>query len=879
MKENQHVHPPRWAVRLLRWYCRPTLVEDLEGDLNEYFARNVKTKGLGSARWIYVLDVLKFFRPYTLRKPDLLNLLTQWIMIGSFIKISGRIILRNRLFSFINIIGLATSMAVGLLLIGVLSDMNKYDKFNENHDRIYRVISKYKYLDRGESIFASTSLRAGQIIQESVPGIAEVAILNRGFAGDMKYAERTIPLSGHWASESFFKVFTFPMISGDPSTALKDPYSVVLTEKSAKKLFGDADALGKTIIRTGDKREQEFVVTGVMQDVPAFSHLRFDMLNSLSTRAILVKDHPDEMAWDNIWNGYVYVLLRPETDLQHLQTNFNTISAKEDQTITNTSIKLALQPMSEIALGKDLSNSIGPVMVSSNVWMISVLCIIVILSACFNYTNLSIARSLRRSREVGIRKVVGAVRTQVVSQFVVEAVIIALLALVFAFGLFVLIKPYFLSLNRQYGEMLALDISPEVIVYFVFFAAAVGMAAGFFPALFFARVNAIHVLKNISTVPVLRKVTLRKALIVVQFTVSLMFIAATIIGYKHYKHLLAFDLGFNTENVLNISLFRNNPELLMKELSEMPEVKGLSTSTIITSLGNYYGNNVKYTDPQDSSSVYFASVDEHYIPLHGHKLLAGRNFNPKAKDAEESEVIVNEKLLKRFNIADHDPSKAVGEFITVNRKKVQIVGVVKDFHYGKSIDKEIKEFMFRYSIDEPAYVNAKVISTDWPATIARIETAWKKIDHVHPLEATFYDEQIARAYSGFSSRIKVIGFLSFLAICIAAVGLLGMVVFTTETRLKEISIRKVMGAGEGGLVYLLSKGFLLLLAIAALIALPATHFFFAKYVLDEYAAPALMAWNELITGVMVVMAVAFLMIGTHTLKVARSNPAEVLKNE
>lgn len=879
MKENEDVHPPRWAVRLLRWYCRPTLVEDLEGDLNEYFARNVKTKGLISARWSYVLDVLKFIRPYTLRKPELLNLFTQWIMLGSFIKISGRIILRNRLFSFINVIGLAISMAVGLVLISILTEMTKYDRFHENHDRIYRITSNYKYLDWAESIFASTSLRAGQLIQEAVPGVEEIAILNRGFSGDMKYKEQIVPLSGHWASESFFKVFTFPLISGNPSTALKDPYSVVLTETSAKKLFGNADALGKTIIRTGDTREQELVVTGVMQDVPAFSHLRFDMLTSLSTRTTLAKDHPDEMAWDNIWNGYVYVLLQPETNLQHLQSNLNTISAKEDQTVKNTSIRLVLQPMSEIALGKDLNNSIGPVMVSSNLWMIGVLCVIVILSACFNYTNLSIARSLRRSREVGIRKVVGAVRSQVVGQFVVEAVIIALFALAFAFALFVLIKPYFLSLNRQYGEMLALDISLEVIVYFVLFAGAVGIAAGFFPAMFFARVNAIHVLKNISNVPLLRTITLRKALIVVQFTVSLMFIAATIIGYKHYKHLLAFDLGFDTENVLNIRLFRNNPELLIKELSEMPEVKGVSTSTVVTSLGNYLATNVKYTDPQDSSSVYYTSIDEHYLPLHGHKILAGRNFSARAKDAEESEVIVNEKLLKRFNIADQDPSKAVGEFITVNRKKVQIVGIVKDFHYGKSIDKEIKEFMFRYAHDEPAYVNTKVISTDWPATLAKIETAWKKIDPVHPLDATFYDEQIARAYSDFSSRIRVIGFLSFLAICIASVGLLGMVVFTTETRLKEISIRKVLGAGEGGLIYLLSKGFLLLLAIAALIALPATHFFFAKYVLDEYAAPAPIAWNELITGVVAVMAVALLMIGTYTLKVARANPADVLKNE
>lgn len=413
-----------------------------------------------------------------------------------------------------------------------------------------------------------------------------------------------------------------------------------------------------------------------------------------------------------------------------------------------------------------------------------------ILSACFNYTNLSIARSLRRSREVGIRKVVGALRSHVVAQFVVEALMIALCALIFSFALFVLLKPYFLSLNEQYNQMLVLDITPEILLYFLGFAIAVGIAAGFFPAVFFARVNAIHVLKNISAVRVFRKVTMRKALIVLQFTISMMFIAATIIGYKHYKHLLAFDLGFETENVLNIGLAGNKPDLLKKELSEMPEVRAISTSSMITSVGNYWAASMKYSDPHDSTSAFYAFIDEHYLPLHGHTLLAGRNFMPKAENAEESEVIVNEAMVKRFNIANQEPAKAIGETITVNRKQLQIVGVLKDFYYGKSIDREIKEFMFRYSSDKPSYINAKVISADWPATLDKIERAWKKIDHIHPLKATFYDAQIEKSYLGFSSRIKVIGALSFLAICIASFGLLGMVVFTTETRLKRSAFAK-----------------------------------------------------------------------------------------
>jgi predicted lysophospholipase L1 biosynthesis ABC-type transport system permease subunit len=416
-----------------------------------------------------------------------------------------------------------------------------------------------------------------------------------------------------------------------------------------------------------------------------------------------------------------------------------------------------------------------------------------------------------------------------------------------------------------------------VILYFILLAIGVGIVAGLSPAVFFSRVNAMQVLKNMAVVRGFRNVTMRKGLIVVQFIISLMFIAATIIGYKHYKRILAFDLGFDTENVLNIKLHGHKADLLKKELSEIPEVKKISSSSLITSVGNYWVTKMKYVDPNDSTLVNYNSVDENYLPLHGHNLLAGRNFTGKGKNSVESEVIVNEKVLEHFNIAE-DPQKAIGEIVTVNDKKLQIVGVMKDFHYGKSIDKEIKEFIFRYSADQAQYLNVKIVSTDWPATFEKINLAWKKIDNVHPLEATFYDDEIERSYNDFSSRIKVIGSLAFLAICIASIGLLGMVVFTTETRLKEISIRKIMGASEGSLVFLLSKGFLLLMAIAALIALPATNMFFTKYVFDEYADGAPIAWSELTVGVISVIAIAFIMIGLHTLKVARNNPAEVLKS-
>jgi ABC-type antimicrobial peptide transport system permease subunit len=682
-------------------------------------------------------------------------------------------------------------------------------------------------------------------------------------------------LQALWADESFFKVFTFPLLKGDAATALKEPYSILLTEKESKKLFGETDALGKAVrFDTLD-----YIVTGVMKDVPVFSHIQFEGLVSFSTAELQNQKDKNFGQWESIWSNFVYVLLPEGADPVAFSTNLGQLSTAENAALAHSKINLSLQPLKEIALGPDLSNPIGPVMMISVVWIIGGLTLVVILSACFNYTNLSIARSLRRSREVGIRKVIGALKTHVLTQFICEAVMISLMALGFSFVLFLLLRPQFLSIAPELQRMVTLELSAPVILYFVAFAIAAGVLAGFLPALFFSRINAVSVLKDASSLRVFTNVSLRKALIVVQYTLSLIFIAATIIGYKQYKNFLSFDLGFTTENILNIRLQGNKSELFMKELKELPEVGECSKSLMITSVGNYYGAQMKYNNPQDSAVIWYNSIDDRYLPLHGHRLIAGRNFVVKPKKAEESEVIVNEQILKRFNIAEKNPGNALGEVVTVDGKKLTIIGVLKDFHYGK-VDNDIPPVILRYLSEESEeYINAKITSTDWPATLARIDNAWKKVDKVHPLDATFYDDQIERAYGEFSAMLKIIGFLAFLAICIASIGLLGMVIFTTETRLKEISIRKVLGANEGNLIYLLSKGFLILLAISAAIALPATYFFFDRVVLSNIVYHAPIGISDLLTGVVAVMLVALVMIGSQTLKVARSNPAQVLKSE
>ena len=878
MNRENKISPPPWATQLLRWYCKPPLLEDLEGDLNEYFERNIKSDGIRKAKLIYVIDVFKFFRLYTIRKPEFITLLMNFIMIGSYIKTSGRSIVRNKLFSFINIVGLAVSMSVGLVLIGVLTDVLSYDKIHKNHQRISRVIARYEYLgDKGNNFMATTSLKSARLIKENFSGVEDVAILRSTLQGDLQIGEKIIPLGGFWANPALFKVFSFEMIKGNQVTALQQPFSLVLTETSAKKLFGDKDALGKTVVLNKDR---SYTITGIIKDIPFFSHIKFEMLGSLGTLEIIEKEDWRKDSWDDVWRTWAYVLLSEGADTKLIKTNLDNLSKKEDPSVKHTHIELALQPIDNIMFGDSIGNEIGPVLGSTLLWVFGGLAFIVILSACLNYTNLSIARALRRTREVGVRKVIGAMRNNVVMQFMVEAVIISLCSLAIAVVGFFLLRPHFLSIEPEIQKMFTLQLSPLMLVYFFLFAILVGVSAGMFPSLFFAKVEAIQVLKNTASFGGSKKITGRKVLMVIQYCISIILVCASIGVYRQYQHYVNFDLGFTTENILNISLQGTKGDILRKELSELPEVKAVSQSMMVTSVGSYWGTNMKYHgSPNDSSGVGFNSIDENYMPLLGHKLIAGRNFEAKADSTKESEVIVNQQVLKRFNIGNQDPEKALGDVIKIDGKDLTIIGVMKDFQYGRANNQVSKEIVFRYSKKDSRLMNVKIQSSDLIATHTKIESIWKKIDPVHRFEARFYNEQIQEAFAGLSATVKLAGFLAFLAICIASLGLLGMVVFTTEIRLKEISIRKVMGASEGKLLYLLGKGFVFLLLIAAAISMPIVILFFEKVVFPNTANHAPLNIFEMLLGVLAILILALIMIGSQTLKAAKSNPAEVLKNE
>src|SRR6218665_2965451 len=503
-------------------------------------------------------------------------------MIGSYIKTSKRNLLRNKTFSLINIVGLAISMSVGLLLIAFVLDMRSYDRFNKNGKRIYRITNVLTENRKQSGKFATTSIKTGKLIRQKVTGIEEVAIMRHDFAQDAKVGENMLPVKGFWADPSVFRIFTFPMLEGNPETALKDPYSVVLTQTAARKLFGSENALGKVVrFDTFD-----YQVTGVVKDIPFFSHLNFEVLVSLSTAEQLNKNNNNFEKWTNMSSNYVYLLLPENVNIAVVQSQLNAIAREENLAEENTKIQLELLPLYNIVVGENFRQSEGgPGSVGSHMspvvlWILSGLALVVILSACFNYTNLSIARAMRRFKEVGIRKAIGAGKSQVWQQFLVEAIMISLSALVLSFFIFLLLRPQLINLAPEMQRTVKLELTLPMVIAFIVFSVSVGIIAGFLPALFFSKVSAINDLRNVSSVKGFTYVTFRRALVVVQYTLTLIFITTTAIGYVQYKSILAFDLGFNTENILNIDMQGNTPDGFLKELSEIPEVSDLSRSLI-----------------------------------------------------------------------------------------------------------------------------------------------------------------------------------------------------------------------------------------------------------------------------------------------------------
>ncbi|NOT75321.1 MAG: FtsX-like permease family protein [Cyclobacteriaceae bacterium] len=808
-------------------------------------------------------------------------------MLRNYIKTAFRSLNRHKFFSFINIFGLAIAMSICLGIIMLVADQMTYDIHNTKRDRIYRITSipvGADGLSSSGNEYSTSPMPLRQELIDNYTGIEKIVQIKRGFGnGWIEFDQNVnVPLSGFFVDPEMLDIFEYELEYGDANTALTEPYTVVLTKRASKKLFKEENPIGKTI-KVGDIGT--YTVTGILRETDRKSHIVFEGLASMaswrSQVAMKGKKKRDGEDWHNHWDTWNYLLLEKGKTADDIKPHLAKIYKTKIATVTNPDIQktsFSLQSLREITPGKLLNNPIGPFLPWIFIYFFAGLAGVVMLTSCFNFTNLSIARSLTRAREIGVRKVSGAARWQIFTQFLSESVITALLALALSFVFLMAIKP--LMLNLTFARVLKWDLESNIYVYgvFVVFAVVIGILAGLFPAVVLSGFQPVKVLKNLGSMKLFSKMGLRKALLVSQFTLSLIFILTVIVIYNQLNLFVRADHGFDMKNNVVVRLNNTSSQNLKTELAKHSNITNVATSSHVPAASTTYGSGFKKSlDEKEWTDLEYYSVDEDYLKNLSLTMIAGRNFSAEAGISNKNFILINEQSVRAFHFAS--PADAIGQTVIHDHdsSKLEIIGVVKDYNHQMMMQK-ISPMALMYNPDQFQILQVKY-SGDYSAATKSIEESWAKVNPSLKLDYKNFEEEILSFYHTiFGDLVNIVMMIAFLAIMISCLGLLGMATYTTETRMKEISIRKILGSSDASLIVLLSKGFVKILLVAILIAVPSAYFLNNLW-LEQVAYHTSFDFVVVITGVMMLVVFGAVTIGSQTIRATKVNPVENLKSE
>jgi putative ABC transport system permease protein len=806
-------------------------------------------------------------------------------MFKNYLKTAVRSLMRNRFFSFINIFGLAIAMAICMAIMMLVADQMMYDRYNTKRDRTYRVNS-IAFTDSGMqySEMATTTLPVQKELLEKYTGIEKAVRIVRGFGNPWLELEQNvnIPVSGFYADPEVLDVFEYELEFGDKQTALTEPYTVVLTHKTARKLFRQENPVGESI-KVGDLGT--FKVTGVLKESTNKSHIAFEALASMATVKSLEaagQRGNDLDNWYQFTAGWVYILLEEGKTLVDVQPHFDKITKDHFSTLPNPDtqqkVRYSLQAMMDITPGAFINNPIGPFLPWIFIYFFAGLAGVVMITSCFNFTNLSIARSLTRAREIGVRKVTGALRWQIFVQFISEALLISFFALFVAMILLIALKPMMLQLS--FARLMSWDLEANYAVYalFIAFALVVGLLAGIFPAVVMSGFQPIKVLKGFTSIKLFSRMGLRKSLLVAQFTFSLVFIISVIVVFNQLQLFLNADHGFSMQNKLVVGLNQTSPETLKTALTQFSNIESVAASSHIPAAGMTKGESYKRSlDDKEWQNLSYYSVDEDYLTNMDLTLVAGRFFESNAVETNKKYIVLNEKAVQTFRF--QSSAEAIGQELIFqsDSSKVQIIGVVRDYHHQLLMEK-MDPMALIFDPSQYEILQVKYTGTFQDAG-QNVATAWANVNPSLKVEYKDFYEEIHKIYEiFFGDLVSILSVISFLAIFISSLGLLGMATYTTETRIKEISIRKVLGSSDGALIYLLSKGFIVVLLIAVVIAVPAAYFINSMW-LELLANHVTINISMILLGITILIVFGTVTIGSQTWRAAFVKPVENLKNE
>jgi putative ABC transport system permease protein len=793
-------------------------------------------------------------------------------MVKNYFKIAFRNLWKNKVFSFINIMGLTVGMTACFLIFLYVKFELSYDSFHTKANRIYRVVSDIK--TPTEVLHASGPAWAvAPNAKDEFPEIESfVRITNDNVLikkGDIKFEED----NAIWADSAFFKVFDFKLLKGNPNTALKEPFSVVFSETAAKKYFGNTDPMGQTLLITGDKLPAK--VTGIMKDIPDNSQIKADVVLSMTTITQKFNQSLDSQ-WGN-YGARAYLLLKPGTNAKSLEKKFPDFLERRD----GAEMKkiqmyptLFLEPLRDVYLYSTRDDSkTGHII---NVYIFSLVAIFILLIACINFINLTTARSTERAKEVGIRKVVGAGKKQLAAQFLGESVVLCLLAFVLTFFLSWLLLPLF---NHLAGKTISTSIFEHwnYLILLFFSSIGIGVLAGIYPALVLSSFKPIVVLKGRFATGT-RGIILRKGLVIAQFTISIALIIATVVVYNQLNYMRNQDLGFSKDQMMVIDTNGDPAKKAFEQaVKELPGVKSVAMSGSVpggNNPGAYSEIENKKGDMQIANlDLYFVGFN--FINQYKIKMVAGRGFSRDFATDTTQAMVLNEAAAKLFGYTS--PEQAIGKRFKQWGREGKIIGVAKDFHF-KSLQEEIKPLSMRIEPDASNLISINVAASNLPKTIASIENRWKTLIPDRPFSYYFLDEFFNRQYRSEQRFGNLFLNFAILAIFISCLGLLGLASYSTLQRTKEIGIRKVMGASVSNIVNLLSIDFLKLVFISFVIAAPLAWFFMHQWLKDFAYRININWWIFLFAGVTAVL-IALFTISFQAIRAAIANPVKSLRTE
>ncbi len=886
--------PPKYALRFLEWYCPSFLHEGIEGDLVEQFEVDLPRVGIRKARLRFTMNVIRFFRPSILLRNKFPNSFLQNSMFKNYIKIAFRSLWKSKAHSMINIFGLGLGITCCILISLFVRDEMTFDRFHSKADRIYRVYAKEDWGENQQFFNTVTPFPMGPALKDNLPEVeSQVRLVSAN--AQVKMGEKQFNESMTVAGKDFFHVFDFKIVNGTQDKVFEGQSNVVLSESMAVKYFGDSDPINKTIsIQVGENFE-EFTVKAVAKNAPINSSIQFGIIISELNLPKVVGERI-LTTWFNI-QPETYILLNEGVNPKSIESKFPSIfkAALGEDDFKQSKYTAGLQPLTDIHLNVDYPVGIAPVSNPKYSYILAAIAILILVVACINFVTLSIGRSMKRAKEVGIRKVVGALRAQLITQFVGEAILVTLMAMILGVCLAAIDLSLF---NELAGKQLVFSFDSFLVMVVGSLLLIIGLISGSYPAFILSSFQPISILKG--AVQGSARQNLRKVLVGVQLMLSIFLVSSTMLMREQLNFIQNKDMGFNKDQLVVVKLIAGQSgrltdrvnrgfekaEQFKIELAKYPEI--LSSCGSSHDFGNGNWTNVGYTDDKNTYRTFNLNVvDDEYIPMLKMQMIAGRNFSDESLTDKRRSVIVNEAFAKEYGWTDPIGKRIPGK----NFLEHEVIGVVKDFNYS-SLYAKVQPLVM---VEDPSIIfkgieNVNIDNSPIPkllvrlkagatsAGLDRLKEVWSKIAGEEEMSFAFADQSMAKQYKSDQNLGKIVSIAAVLAIVIASLGLYALASLAMQNRTKEISIRKVMGANQNSLLVLLSKEYIILIAVCLIISVPITWYLMSNWLSTFEYHVSIGAGIFLMAGG-ISMLIAIATISYQTLKTVWTNPVKSLKYE